>query len=338
MCRSSEDGGRRCIGYYNARVSRITEKLNAAHDAVKVAADRRESHFVKIENLKQEKRDIRAFAKNEGRPVNEEETNRLRDINEEIDTTDALRKSEDPALKDLKWEAAKLAEKEHARKLDRDAKTGNYLVEEYAGTRLGTATFTGEFEADSPEWHEQRARGIGGSDVAIIMGTSPFMKEDKLFALKTGQVVNEGNGNISSAMALGNVYEPIIQRKFAESNPDLKLWNTKGSWKADKDEFQLANIDGLYAAAGSTEPTGILEIKAVSSEHGWETEPPIYYRQQALWYMDTFGFKEAKFAITINQHDYREFTITPRPGEMEEIHAKVDAFKARVASHQPIAA
>lgn len=334
MCRSTADGGRRCIGYYNSRVNKISEKLAVANDAVKVAAERREAYFARIEELKQEKRDIRALAKEEGRTVSPEENERIAAINAEIDRNDAARKLSDPKLKELKWKAAELAEKEHLRKIDRDDKTGVSPVEEYVSERLGTATFTGEFEADSPEWHAARAMGIGGSDVASIMGTSPFMKEDKLFALKTGQVTVTGNNNISSAMALGNVYEPIIQRKFAENHPELKLWNTKGSWKADKDEFQLANIDGLYAPAGSTSPTGILEIKAVSSEHGWETEPPIYYRQQALWYMDTFGFTEAKFAITINQYDYREYTITPRPGELEEIHAKVDAFKQRVAEYR----
>jgi hypothetical protein len=44
--------------------------------------------------------------------------------------------------------------------------------------------------------------------------------------------------------------------------------------------------------------------------------------------------KEAKFAILINQHEYREYTISAREGEMEEIHAKVDAFKKRVSDYR----
>lgn len=334
MCRPQSKGGRRCIGYFNTRVNTISVKLEAATEAVKVAALQRAVYMANIEDLKQEKRDIRTLVKTEKRSITVAEQDRINAANKEMVDIDTKRKEEDVELKKLKWVAAKLAEKEHIRKLDRDEKIGTPTVEEYLSERLGTATFTGAFEADSPEWHEARARGIGGSDVASIMGTSPFLKEDKLFALKTGQLVNDGGGGVSSAMHLGNLYEPIIQRKFAENHPDLKLWNTKGSWKADHDEFQLANIDGLYAPAGETTPTGILEIKAVSSEHGWETEPPIYYRQQALWYCDTFGFKEAKFAIYINQHDYREYTITARPGEMDEIHAKVEVFKKRVADYR----
>lgn len=333
MCRPKSEGGRRCVGYFNSRIASVSTKLTVATDAVRVAAEKRQAYFNRIEELKQEKRDIRAAAKSEERSITDEEKERIAAINTEIDETDAARKKDDVELKNLKWAAAKLAEKTHARKLDLDEKLGVSPVEEYVGDRLGTATFTGSFEANSPEWHEQRAKGIGGSDVSIIMGTSPFAKEEKLFALKTGQEVNEGTGAISSAMALGNVYEPIIQRKFAENHPELKLWNTKGSWQADKNEYQLANIDGLYAPMGSDKPTGILEIKAVSSEHGWEEEPPIYYRQQALWYMDTFGFTEAKFAIYINQYDYREYTITAREGEMEEIHSRVQGFQKRVADY-----
>jgi putative phage-type endonuclease len=334
MCRSSEDGGRRCIGHYNARVNTVTKKLDVATAKVKEAAEKRAVYMEHIENIKQEKRDIRARIKDEKRKITPEETARIESLNIQLELTDEMRKLDDPALKDLKWEAAELAEKEHQRKLDRDEKTGQHPVLNYEAERLGTASFTGQFEEDSDEWHEQRAQGIGGSDVAAIMGVSPFLKESKLFELKTGQTVTLGAESISSAMALGNIYEPIIQRRFAEEHPELQLWNTKGSWKADKHSHQLANIDGLYAPKGSTEPTGILEIKAVSSEHGWETEPPIYYRQQALWYMDTFGFKEAKFAVLINQYDYREYTITPREGEMEEIHAKVDAFKKRVEDYR----
>lgn len=334
MCRPQSQGGRRCIGYYNTRINSITPKLVAATENVKVAADKRQEYFDLIETLKQEKRDIRALVKEEARKVTPEEQARINAINAEIDETDALRKADDVELKALRWIAAKLADKEHARKIDRDEKTGIAPVEEYAGETLGNATFTGAFEADSPEWHEQRAKGIGGSDVASIMGTSPFLKEEKLFLLKTGQLVESGGEDrVSSAMALGNIYEPIIQRRFAEAHPELKMWNTKGSWKSNARDHQLANVDGLYAPAGSTEPTGVLEIKAVSSADHWEIEPPIYYRQQALWYMDTIGLKEAKFAVLINQHDYREYTITPKPGEMEEIHAKVDAFKQRIADY-----
>jgi putative phage-type endonuclease len=334
MCRPQSKGGRRCIGYFNDRIDNVTVKLEAATAAVKVAALQRSAYIATVENLKQEKRDIRALAKDEGRPVNAEEKLRIVAINEEMAEVEQIRKDGEDKFKELKWEAGKLATKEHTRKLDRDEKTGTSPVAEYESTRLGTATFTGSFEPNTPEWHELRAKGIGGSDVASIMGTSPFMKEEKLFALKTGQLISDNSEGVSFAMHMGNLYEPIIQRRFAESNSDLKVWNTKGSWKADHDEFQLANIDGLYAKAGEDTPTGVLEIKAVSSDHGWETEPPIYYRQQALWYCDTFGLKEAKFAILINQHEYREYTISAREGEMEEIHAKVDAFKKRVSDYR----
>ena len=38
------------------------------------------------------------------------------------------------------------------------------------GDRLGDAIFLGEYEANTPEWHELRATGIGGSDIAAIVG------------------------------------------------------------------------------------------------------------------------------------------------------------------------
>lgn len=211
-----------------------------------------------------------------------------------------------------------------------EKRNGLYL--EYKDDRLGTATKTISFPDNTPEWHAQRAKGVGGSDVGAIMGVSPFSDRDYIFKLKTGQVMPDERQN-SGALFRGSAWESYIARMFVKKNPTVNLVHCKDSWKNDSREHHLANVDGLLYEDGSLDPTAILEIKTSSVASSWD-EVPIYYRLQTLWYMSAFNINRAILAVLINDHDYRQFEIVPEPGEIEAMHEAVDAFVAEVAAYK----
>lgn len=222
---------------------------------------------------------------------------------------------------------------EHMTKLDDFMDYTEGVDREYKGDTLGTAVKVGSFAEDSAEWHEARANGIGGSDIAIIMGISPFKKRDALLKMKTGEVVQKAN-NTGGAALRGHVWENYIARKFARKNPDKTVLFSKDSWNKSGEETHKANFDGLICENGSDVPNAILEIKTASKPQDWENGVPEYYRLQVLWYMDACGFKKGYLAVIINDADYREYEIVARDGEMEEIHAKVNAFVAEVKARK----
>jgi len=212
-----------------------------------------------------------------------------------------------------------------------DKANGNHL--EYVGETLGNATKTITFPDNTPEWHEQRSKGIGGSDVGAIMGVSPWNTREDVFKLKTGQTEPDIKKK-SGALWRGSVWENYIARQFALRNSSHLLVHCKSSWMNNDRPHQFANIDGLLYEPGTQNPRSILEIKTSSTPHSWETGVPSYYRMQVLWYMDTFGIKHGYLAVMIDDHDFRQYEIVPKPKEMMWIHEEVDAFVAEVEEYK----
>lgn len=213
-----------------------------------------------------------------------------------------------------------------------DRADGKYF--EYTSDRLGTAGKTINFPDNTPEWHQQRAKGIGGSDVGAIMGESPWNTREDIFQLKTGQVLPEIKTKGEGALWRGSVWENYIARQFAIRNPDKVLVHCKASWMNDNRQHQFANIDGLLYEPGSDIPDSILEIKTSSTPFSWEYGVPAYYRMQVLWYMDAFGIKKGYLAVMIDDSTFKQYEVVPRPGEMERIHAEVDSFVAEVEEYK----
>ena len=212
-----------------------------------------------------------------------------------------------------------------------DRQNGDY--HEYTLGSLGPAIRTVSAPSGSKEWHEQRAKGIGGSDIGAILGQSPFSTRDDIFMSKTGQTVPEEKTN-NGALFRGDAWEGHVARRFAQENPTLRFVHCKDSWKNIVRPHQLGNLDGLVFDDMSDVPAAIVEIKTSSAPYSWANGVPAYYRAQVLWYMDNFGIKRAFLAVLIDDHDYRQFEIIPEPGELEHIHAEVNKFVAEVEAYR----
>lgn len=197
----------------------------------------------------------------------------------------------------------------------------------YSGKTLGDASKTVSYPAQSPEWHEQRAKGIGGSDIASIYEVSPWTSRDDLFLLKTGQSLPDERPRNAGALWRGNILEDYIAREYQNRETSLQLVHCKDSWKSREREYHLANVDGLlYENIESDKPAGVLEIKTSSVPSSWVDGVPLYYRLQTLWYMSAFGLDYAKFAVMIDDVDYHEFEVNPEPGEIQEMLERVGEF------------
>lgn len=322
MCQSKAQGGMRCPTWYKNRVEREQKRLDKITSIVGAKVDEvatlTEYNKARIKELKQEA----FFTKSEAKKA------AIDARIEKIIEKEKAAKAELAALKRKSGDAAEALELANE---DLDVKLG--FDHQYYGDTLGDGVLLGEFEQDSPEWHENRGRGIGGSDVGAILGVSPMLSRDRLFKMKTGYVPSTGS---SGAAKIGHQFEPVIARRYAENHPEQKVLFAKASWKNKDREYQYANIDGLICENGSETPNAILEIKTSSHASDWvdpvtgEGRPPAHYRAQVLWYMSTFGIEKGYLAALINHTDYREYEIVAEPGEIDAIHAKVREFQAEV--------
>lgn len=74
---------------------------------------------------------------------------------------------------------------------------------------------------DRAEWLEVRKSGIGASEVAAVVGLSPWDTPFSLWLKKTGQIPPEPE---NVAMRLGHLLEPVV----------VQLWEDRTGWKAVK--------------------------------------------------------------------------------------------------------
>ena len=217
---------------------------------------------------------------------------------------------------------------------------GSYL--EYSKNYIGDLEALGSYETDSPEWHQARAAGIGGSDVGSIM------RVDSAWASTNySQVVNSKLGiedlnnriidreDLRSAIGRGNAWEEFIRYTVAEKHPELNIAFCKTSWHGKEFPNRHANFDGLILDDAGT-PEGVLEIKTGSDPSKWGPVEsglagiPASYRKQTLWYAMCGGFKYGKVIAIIDDHDYREYSFSMSDpliqAEINEMIVATDEF------------
>jgi len=190
----------------------------------------------------------------------------------------------------------------------------------------------GTFEVESPEWRAARSRGLGGSEIAAVLGLSPWCSKFTLWHRKAGMVDPEKE---SPAMSWGKRLETPIADRFAETHPDARLTRT-GTWRSKARPWQIANPDRLIHAKHG--PTSILECKTAHSMDAWEWVDgvPVYYRCQALWYLDVFGLETCHFAVLIGGSDYRELEVRFDQTEAYVMRDAADEFLASIRDgHRP---
>lgn len=332
MCQSQLEGGRRCPAFYREAVQskeRAFDKANLkiVQHLITVASLEVETK-AELKELKQ-----KMFFSNVAR-------DKERCDKKARKAVEKLRRSKE-VLRELKDKSGDIAEELEEAYENVDLIDGVDHV--YTSERLGNARLVGEFGSDSQDWHDQRGRGYGGSDVGAIMRI-PGAKTsyNELFKLKTGEVVSKPGS--SGAAKVGHQFEPIIFRKFAKNHPEMNVLSSAGSWVHKDRAYQLANVDGLICENGSETPNAVLEIKTSSNPADWkdkktgEPKVPEYYRAQLLWYMSTFGIKKGYLAAIINHNEYMEFEVVAKPGELGNMHKEVQKFRDSVSAHNKVVA
>lgn len=124
---------------------------------------------------------------------------------------------------------------------------------------------------------------IGASEVAAVLGLSPWLSPYKLWAQLTGLMPRYGGGNGNLATRRGQILEPALRDWYArEAGIELQPGPTlaESPWTRPDAPWQAARPDGWN-------DTSLVEIKTTSGWEGWGPEEsglvPIHYATQVLW-------------------------------------------------------
>ena len=154
--------------------------------------------------------------------------------------------------------------------------------------------------AEREKWLEQRRKGIGGSDAAMVLGVSRYGGPLTLWFDKTGRNAEREQ---SEAMEWGIELEPIIAKKFVERT-GLKVRRRNKMLHHPEFPWMLANIDRQIVGQNCG-----LECKTAHFylKDRWKgDELPDEYYAQVQHYMAVAGWSSCWIAVLIGGQEMRE--------------------------------
>ncbi len=174
------------------------------------------------------------------------------------------------------------------------------------------------------EWLKQRKKGIGGSEVAAILGISKYKTPLALWLEKTGQVEPKDLSDVQ-AVEWGDRLEEVVGAKYAELHPERKVKRVNAVAQSITRPWAQASLD--YEVKDG-DRHGILEIKTAGLRvaNDWKDGVPLYYLTQVTHYMSVLNRDFADVAVLIGGQEYREYRIERDEDDIKTVNDAVDSF------------
>jgi len=178
-------------------------------------------------------------------------------------------------------------------------------------------------------WLEERRKGIGGSDVAAIMGLSPWKTAYQVYREKRKEVEDWGGNSLTD---WGKRMEPAIRQWYSdETGRDVRLPDK--IMHHPQHPFMLASLDGF------TDDGRVVEIKTARSGKDWgepgTNQIPDYYAVQVHHYMTITGFQVADIPVSIAGSSPSLYIVEADKEISEMIIEACAKFWERVQSGNP---
>ncbi len=182
---------------------------------------------------------------------------------------------------------------------------------------------------DEAKWLEERRKGIGGSDIAAIMGLSPWKTAFQVYQEKRREI-EDFQG--TATMDWGKRMEPAIRQWYSDTTGRPVRLPEK-IMVSSKYPFMLATLDGF-----TDDPRGV-EIKTARSGKDWgepgTDEIPAYYALQVHHYMIVTGFPVFDVPVSIGGSSPVLYEV-PADREIQEMIIEAAAtFWQRVVDGNP---
>ena len=177
------------------------------------------------------------------------------------------------------------------------------------------------------EWLSHRQKGIGGSDIAAVIGQSPWCSNVELWEIKTGRSTKKDISN-EEAVQYGIKAENHLRALFALDHPEYIVHYLElNSWHNDRYPWALASLDGWILDDGGR--LGVLEIKTSEVRNAqdwnkWTESIPQNYFCQCLYYMAVIEADFADLRAHIRYMKSGEIRATIRDYHIERADVEAD--------------
>ena len=167
---------------------------------------------------------------------------------------------------------------------------------------MGTNILVSTENLSNEEWLRWRKKGLGGSDIAPILGISKWSSAVDIWLSKTNQKHDDCVQN--EAMFWGTRLEPVIRERFREVT-GKKVIEIKAILQSIDHPYMIADIDGL--TEDNEGNPAILECKCVSEfkRTEWDNDSvPVYYMTQIQHYMAVAGLNTTYVAALVGGNSF----------------------------------
>ena len=189
------------------------------------------------------------------------------------------------------------------------------------------------------DWHQLRRNAISASDIAPILGLSPWATAFSTYYQK----LDDWRAPETEAMKMGLKLEPVVadllwERLVDVQDQSIDLVET-GTWRADKPEWALATPDRLAVRWEGDGPNEVVELKTSSTLDGWgpdeSDEIPVYYRAQVQWQMFVLGLQRAHVGVLFRGNHFRHYTIDRDDNDIRTMVQAAERFMLRLTTKTP---
>ncbi len=216
-----------------------------------------------------------------------------------------------------------------------------------------TELIKAQSEAD---WLALRKTGIGGSDIAAIMGLNRYRGAHDVWEDKTSDTIQQEEPN--QAIHFGILLEDVVAKEFSRRT-GMKVQRVNATIK---DGIRIANIDraivnpdisgNVRFRDGALTTDALLECKTAGFHSAWRwgesheqyivgdmpsppADMPLEYLAQIQWYMGITGCKVAYVAVLIGGQDFRIYKVDRDQDIIDHMFAEADAFWKNVEAKTP---
>lgn len=178
------------------------------------------------------------------------------------------------------------------------------------------------------DWLTWRRQGVGGSDIAVILGLSPWRTPLDLWAEKTGRKPPPSE---TRAMRVGKTLEPVVLDLWAEHTGGEIL---ERDVTIEHSQYPIAR--GTLDAIGMIEGHRVVVEAKTGRSDAWRDGVPAHYAAQVHWYLMLAGLERAELAVLTDGADYATYTITAdRELEARMLDAAVGWWERHVVHDVP---